>query len=115
MNIKIKRIYEAPHPDDGYRVLVDRLWPRGLSKEKAQIDEWAKEISPSNELRKWFHANRTKWAEFRRRYFAELEEKRVILDALAKRARRNQVTLLYSSTEVANNNATALADYLKQL
>jgi uncharacterized protein YeaO (DUF488 family) len=115
MAIKLKRVYEEPDAADGYRVLVDRLWPRGLTKEKTRLDEWAKEIAPSNELRKWFHADRSKWAEFRKKYLAELKEHREEVARLAKLAIRRRVTLLYSSTEAERNNATVLADYLEKL
>lgn len=115
MATKLKRIYEKPDPADGYRVLVDRLWPRGLTKEQARLDEWAKEIAPSNELRKALHEDRIGWAEFRRKYLAELEKHREQLRQLAARAQRGQLTLLYSSTETKQNNATVLAEYLGRL
>lgn len=115
MMIQAKRVYEPPEPADGYRVLVDRLWPRGLTKEQARPDEWAKEIAPSNELRKWFHADRTKWAEFKRKYRAELKEHREPLGRLAARAKRGTVTLLYAATDPERNHAIILADILSQL
>jgi uncharacterized protein YeaO (DUF488 family) len=115
MTTKLKRIYEKPDPADGYRVLVDRLWPRGFTKEQARLDEWAKEIAPSNELRKWFHADRTKWAEFKRKYLAELENHRKRLHQLAAHAHRGQLTLLYASTDPKRNHAIVLAEYLNTL
>jgi len=115
MTIKIKRIYDEPGPEDGYRVLVDRLWPRGLTKEKAHLDEWAKEIAPSNELRKWFHADRTKWSEFKRKYLAELKARQEQLNHLALLSRKGQLTLLYSSVETERNHAVILADLLVKL
>jgi len=115
MIIRLKRIYEEPDPADGYRVLVDRLWPRGIAKEKARLDEWAKEIAPSNDLRKWFHADRTKWAEFQRKYRAELDNHHEQLRELAARAHRGQLTLLYASTDTQRNHAIVLAEYLETL
>ena len=114
MAIKLKRIYEEPAPADGHRVLVDRLWPRGLTKEKARIDEWVKEIAPSHELRKWFHADRTKWAEFKKKYGAELKEHQDQLRQLAACAQKSQLTLLYASTDSERNHAVVLAEYLKK-
>lgn len=115
MDIQLKRVYEEAAPDDGYRVLVDRLWPRGLTKDKARVDEWAKDIAPSHELRKWFHADRTKWAEFKRKYLTELKEHREQLDALAARAGRERVTLLFGTTDTERNHAVILAERLKKL
>ena len=112
MTTKTKRIYEEPVPEDGYRVLVDRLWPRGLTKEKARIDEWAKEVAPSHELRKWFHADLAKWAEFKRKYLAELKEHEEQLRELAEKARKRPLTLLYASTDPERNHAIVLAEYL---
>ncbi len=96
MPLAIKRIYEDPSPDDGYRVLVDGLWPRGISKERAQLDAWLKEIAPSRALKAWIHEDRSRWDEFRVRYLAELEAHRSVLEPLAKKARRSRVTLLYA-------------------
>jgi len=114
MDIQLKRVYDTPESTDGYRVLVDRLWPRGLTKDKARIDEWAKDIAPSHDLRKWFHADRTRWTEFRRRYLAELKEYGERLDALAVRAGRERVTLLFSTTDTERNHAVILAERLKK-
>lgn len=115
MATKLKRIYEQPDPADGYRVLIDRLWPRGVTKEKARIDEWAKDIAPSNELRKWFHADRSKWSEFKRKYVAELKEHDERLRELATRGKKGQLTLLYASTDPERNHAIVLAEHLGKL
>jgi len=113
--IKIKRIYDAPARDDGYRVLVDRLWPRGMSKEKAGIDLWLKDIAPSNELRKWYDHEPAKWREFKKRYFDEIEERKEALEPLAKKLKEGTITLLYSTKHVELNNAVALKEYLESI
>ena len=97
MNIKIKRVYEQPDKDDGRRILVDRIWPRGISKDKARLSDWRKDLAPSNELRKWFGHDPECWAEFKERYRAELEEagKMGDLHDIAERAREENVTLLF--------------------
>jgi uncharacterized protein YeaO (DUF488 family) len=110
--IKIKRIYDAPSEDDGFRILVDRLWPRGLTKEKAKVDLWLKEIAPSNELRKWYAHDPKKWAEFRKKYFRELDVRKELANQIIQKTREGDVTLLYSSTEKKINNATALKEYM---
>ena len=115
MSIVLKRIYEEPSRTDGYRVLVDRLWPRGVSKNEAALDEWMKEISPTDELRKWFHSDRSRWSEFRRRYLSELKNHRDALRRLAQRARNQRVTLLFSATDKERNNAVVVKQYLKML
>lgn len=115
MPIRLKRIYELPAADDGYRVLVDRLWPRGLTKEKAQVDEWAKDIAPSNELRKWFHADRTKWAEFRKMYLAELKDQEARLRELATISKKRNLTLLFASADLEQNHAIILAEAIKDI
>jgi uncharacterized protein YeaO (DUF488 family) len=112
--LQIKRIYEEPADTDGYRILVDRLWPRGLSKERAQVDEWAKEIAPSNELRKWFHHDPAEFAEFKTRYLQELQEKKEWLTAIKKRAQHQRVTLLYGAKDETNNQAQVLLELLKK-
>lgn len=115
MKLHIKRAYDAPSGDDGFRVLVDRLWPRGLSKANAHIGLWAKEVAPSTELRKWFAHDPAKWQGFRERYIAELEANRVAVDALvASLVDNDVVTLLYATHEEEFNNAVVLRDYLKQ-
>lgn len=111
--IKIKRVYDAPARDDGKRILIDRLWPRGLKKEDAHIDEWIKEIAPSAELRKWFNHDPAKWGEFKKRFFAELAGKPEAIDAIAAAAVKGTVTLLFGSKEVRYNNAVALKEYVE--
>ena len=111
-NIRIKRVYEPASLDDGYRVLVDRIWPRGLTKEKVHADLWLKEIAPSNELRAWFHHDPTLREEFKKRYFAELELQPQIVTRLLDLAMQGPVTLLFSASDTELNNAVVLADYL---
>jgi len=115
MPIALKRAYEKAGPEDGYRVLVDRMWPRGVSKVEAELDEWIKSIAPSDQLRKWFHSDRSQWGEFRRRYLSELKEHREDLRKLAQRARSEQVTLVYSSRDREHNNAVVVKQYLNML
>lgn len=111
--IRIKRVYAPPLPEDGLRVLVDRLWPRGLSKERAGIDWWAKEAAPSHELRRWYHQDPAQWEEFRRRYRAELDARpEVVEDLRARLAAAAAVTFLSASREEERNHAVALRDYL---
>jgi uncharacterized protein YeaO (DUF488 family) len=112
--IKIKRIYDTPKPDDGIRILVDRLWPRGLSKEKARVDLWLKEIAPSNELRKWYGHDPKKWAEFKKRYFKDLDMKRELVNQIVQKTKEGDVTLLYSSKEEKLNNAAAVKEYIEK-
>ena len=112
--IKIKRVYDAPDVGDGERILVDRLWPRGLTKEKAKIDIWAKDISPSNELRKWYGHEPGKWEEFKKRYFSELDRNKAEVDELIGQMGKGPVTFVYSSTEHVINNAEALKSYLER-
>jgi uncharacterized protein YeaO (DUF488 family) len=113
--IVMKRVYEGVDPRDGYRVLVDRLWPRGVSKTAAKLDEWAKAISPSTELRQWYGHDPAKWEEFERRYATELENDAAqdTLDALARRGKRGRVTLLYSAKNGEISNAAALVRMLE--
>jgi uncharacterized protein YeaO (DUF488 family) len=113
MAIVIKRVYDPPLQDDGYRVLVDRLWPRGLSKAQAKIDLWLKDAAPSAELRRWFNHDPTKWREFKRRYFAELKQHADLTSQLKMKAESNRVTLLYGAKDTVHNNALALKEYLK--
>lgn len=113
MAIAVKRVYDPPSVTDGVRVLVDRLWPRGLAKEKAQVDHWVPEIAPSTELRRWFGHDPAKWEEFRRRYFRELDRSTEIVSRLAELAARQQVTLLFGAREARFNNAVALKEYLE--
>jgi Uncharacterized conserved protein len=114
--IKIKRIYEKAEESDGIRILVDRLWPRGIKKEEAKVDYWLKEISPSNELRKWFSHDFNKWEEFKNKYFNELNSKKELINFLLEIIKKNSnVTLLYSAKEEKYNNAVALKEYLQEL
>lgn len=112
MNIVTKRIYEKPLKSDGYRVLVDRLWPRGVSKKDAQIDDWAKSIAPSSELRKWYGHDPGKWDTFKSRYQQELSENPDWDQYISECASHDKVTLLYSSKEETYNNAGALKAFL---
>ncbi len=111
--IKIKRVYEEADEGDGFRVLVDRLWPRGLSKDKAKIDMWLKGIAPSDTLRKWFAHDPGKWTEFKRRYFEELKDKKELVDMVIEKSRSGVVTLLYGTKEERYNNAFALKEYIE--
>jgi uncharacterized protein YeaO (DUF488 family) len=114
-NIRIKRVYEEPEEADGRRILVDRLWARGLSKEKAKVDMWIKEIAPSTDLRRWYGHDPDKWAEFKRRYTVELDAKPGIVEEIMKEVRAGVVTLLYSSKEEQLNNAVALKEYIETI
>ena len=114
MTIKIKRVYEPASKDDGYRVLVDRLWPRGMRKEEADLDLWLKEVAPSNSLRKWYSHDPERWEEFKERYARELDEKTELVEQIERKARDERVTLLFSSKEEHNNNAQALKEYIER-
>lgn len=110
---QIKRIYDPVADDDGYRVLIDRLWPRGVSRERAQLDEWAKELAPSEELRRWFAHVPERFPEFRARYRAELAAHSKQIDELAARTRQGRVTILYAAKNQEHNNAVVLAEMLR--
>ncbi len=112
--IKVKRIYEKAEDTDGFRVLVDRLWPRGVKKEEAKLDEWLKDIAPSDELRKWFGHDPTKWEEFKKRYKTELSPKGELLGNLIEEAQGKDITLLYASRETEHNNVIVLRDVLEE-
>jgi uncharacterized protein YeaO (DUF488 family) len=118
--IRVERIYDNPkgNNNDDFRILVDRLWPRGLSKDKVRIDLWQKEIAPSNSLRKWFGHDEKKWNEFKRRYFKELDGKKelvnVILSKVKEESSTTTITLLYGTKEERFNNAAALKEYLEE-
>ena len=112
MSVRIKRIYEPAGKDDGLRVLVDRLWPRGVSKARAKVDQWLKEVAPSDALRKKFHHDPAKWDEFRSRYFKELAREPDAVAQLKRDARRGPVTLLFAARDEVHNNAAALKEYL---
>jgi uncharacterized protein YeaO (DUF488 family) len=112
--IVLKRVYEPPDAADGTRILVDRLWPRGLSKAAAPVDVWAKEIAPSAELRRWFSHDRSRWEEFRERYFRELDDRPAEVRVLTERLHDSRSTLLYAARDSECNNAVALRDYLSE-
>lgn len=111
-HLALKRAYEPAAPEDGYRILVDRLWPRGVSKDKAALDEWMKTVAPSAELRKWFGHDPGRWREFQRRYRAELRTHSDELERIRDRARAAHVTLVYSAHDERHNDAVVLRDVL---
>jgi uncharacterized protein YeaO (DUF488 family) len=113
-HLRLKRVYEAAAPDDGTRILVDRLWPRGLSKTEAAVDRWMKEVAPSTELRRWFGHDPERWAEFRRRYADELQAHPNALNEIRELARKGTVTLLFGARDEQHNDAVALRDALRQ-
>lgn len=113
LEVAVKRVYEAPAKADGQRVLVDRLWPRGVSKKDAELTLWLKEIAPSDELRKWFGHDPERWAEFQKRYRAELDANEETVAQLRSVLREGKVTLVYGAHDEAHNNAVALAEYLR--
>ena len=113
MEIRVKRIYDSPTREDGYRILVDRIWPRGLTKEQAHIDLWLKDVAPSTALRRWFNHDPDKWNEFQMRYFRELEQAASHLVQLKKRIDLKRVTLLYAAKNTEYNNAVALKSFLE--
>ena len=112
--IKTKRVYESAGPEDGTRILVERLWPRGMRKEELALDSWFKDVAPSADLRRWFSHDPAKWEEFRRRYFAELDAHIAAWQPFVTAARKGNLTLLYSARDTEHNNAAALAEYLKE-
>jgi uncharacterized protein YeaO (DUF488 family) len=114
MAIRLKRVYENPSEEDGTRILVDRLWPRGLTKEKARVDLWLKEIAPSNELRKWFAHDPVKWPEFKARYKAELKHNGSQLALLKQSITRGPTTLLYGARDTEHNEAVVLQELLNR-
>ena len=111
--IRVRRVYDAPREDEGVRILVDRLWPRGVKKDDARLTEWAREAAPSSALRKWIHQDATRWPEFVKRYHAELDEYPEVWASLLEHARRGDVTLLYAARNTERNNAVALRGYLE--
>jgi uncharacterized protein YeaO (DUF488 family) len=113
--VKIKRVYDPAERGDGERILVDRLWPRGLSKQAAAVDGWMKDLGPSHELRKWFGHDPRRWSEFRRRYVAELRTQREPLMAIARRATRGAVTLLFGARDAEHNEAVVLKGVIERL
>jgi uncharacterized protein YeaO (DUF488 family) len=114
VDVRLKRAYDAASPSDGYRVLIDRLWPRGVSKQKAKLDEWEKELAPSTELREWFGHEPSRFDEFRRRYIGELRHARPRLTELRRRARTGTLTLVYAAHDSEHNDAVVLAEVLRR-
>jgi uncharacterized protein YeaO (DUF488 family) len=114
MDVRLKRAYDPPAASDGYRVLIDRLWPRGISRDRAKLDGWEKELAPSTELRRWFGHDPTRFEEFRRRYIDELRQRRPLLSALRDRARDGTVTLVYSAHDEEHNDAIVLSEALRR-
>ena len=114
MNIRIKRAYEQPDKGDGVRILVDRLWPRGLTREKVSVDLWLKDIAPSSELRKWFGHDPDKWKSFRARYQTELRHKEDLIKVLEQKAREGKITLIYGARDEQHNEALVLKQYLER-
>lgn len=112
LDIRLKRVFAAPAAEDGERILVDRLWPRGMRKEAAALDGWMKDLAPSTELRRWFGHEPARWAGFRKRYEAELAQHQDLLDELRRRARKGTVTLLFAARDEAHNEAVVLKDVL---
>lgn len=112
MEVRAKRIYDEVEPGDGYRVLIDHVWPRGVSRERAHLDEWARELAPSAELRRWFAHDPSRFGEFRARYRAELEQHRDQVDELRRRARSGRVTIVYGARDREHNDAVVLAELL---
>ena len=115
-HVRLQRAYDEPTPDDGYRVLVDRVWPRGRTKEHLRLDEWARDLGPSTQLRKWFGHDPARWLEFQVRYHAELADpgRSRTLDELAERARQARVTLVFGAHDAEHNQARVIADELER-
>jgi uncharacterized protein YeaO (DUF488 family) len=111
-NVRLKRAYDPPGADDGTRILVDRLWRRGVSKKDAALDEWMKDIAPSAKLRTWFGHDPTRWEEFRRRYAEEVHQNKNLLEELRARARHGRITLVYSARDELHNDAVELRDLI---
>lgn len=114
MTVRTKRVYEPPSAEDGYRVLIDRLWPRGVSKEKASIDEWARNLAPSDDLRRWFDHRPERFDEFKRRYTDELRDEADHIAALRRRARTGVVTIVFAASDHDHSNAAVLAPLLRR-
>jgi len=115
VGVRLKRVYDKPTKADGRRVLVDRIWPRGLKKKEAQTDEWLREIALSTRLRKWFGHDPARWTEFKKRYAAELDDRREQVERLAQEARKSTITLLFSAKDAEHDDAAALKVYLQRL
>lgn len=114
MSIQVKRAYDEPGGDDGYRVLVDRIWPRGLTKDHLQIDQWIKEVAPTTDLRKWFGHDADRWGPFKKRYFKELASHGDEIHLLRQLAEKGRLTLVYGAKDRTHNNAVALKEYLER-
>ena len=114
MQIQLKRAYDKPSKTDGKRVLVDRIWPRGIKKEQAGISLWLRDIAPSTELRKWFGHDPAKWAEFKRRYFKELKQHKEAVEQITEMAEHGKITLVFGAKDQEFNNAAALKDYMEK-
>ena len=114
MDLRLKRAYEPAAASDGYRILIDRLWPRGVSREEARLDEWARELAPSTELRRWFGHEPVRFAQFRRRYTEELAARETKLRELRRRAREGTLTLVYGARDTEHNDAVVLAEILRR-
>ncbi len=118
MDIVLKRVYEKPSNADGVRILVDRIWPRGVSKEEAKLDHWLKQVAPSKELRQWFGHDPARWDEFRKRYYAEIKQSKkaaLAVGQILEWAKAQRVTLLFGAKDHVHNNAYALKDYLENV
>lgn len=113
--IKLKRVYDIYDENDGYRILIDRLWPRGISKVDVKIDEWSKEVAPSNQLRKWYSHDVAKWPEFKQLYFKELKNERALIQAIIEKQAGNTVTFIYAAKDETHNNAVALKEYIEDI
>ncbi len=113
VDVRVKRIYDDPAPDDGYRVLIDHVWPRGVSRERARLDEWARGLAPSDDLRRWFSHDPERFEEFRARYRSELATQPAAVHELADRASSGPVTILYAARDRHHNNAVVLAGFLR--
>lgn len=114
MDVRVKRAYEPVSPGDGYRVLIDRLWPRGVSRQRARLDEWDKDLSPSTELREWFRHDPGRFEEFRRRYLEELQARRPRIAELRRHARVGTLTLVHSARDTEHNDAVVLAEVVRR-
>ncbi len=115
VKLKIKRVYEKPQKEDGKRILVDRLWPRGLTKEKARIDLWLKDLAPTAELRKWFDHDPNKWKEFQKKYHQELKKNQEQVSILSEQLKKGVITLVYGAKDEEHNEALVLRDWLNSL
>jgi uncharacterized protein YeaO (DUF488 family) len=114
MDVRLKRVYDPAEPIDGHRVLIDRLWPRGVSRDRAKLDAWERELAPSKELRQWFGHEPERFDEFRRRYIEELDSQRPRLTSLRRRAREGPLTLVYAAHDTEHNDAVVLVEVLRR-